>query len=187
MISIIIQQIVMDRRAHENSDDFASTFGMAVGNVIQNFNDLERLKEVEKEANELREQYEELILEKDQLQNEVEKLRILPNQMENEAQKQRNIHLKQENDSIRDVLKTSKETIAMLQERLAATENRENGGSDGAIVVSDDWKVSHRRSARVSFDDSVWQREKKVIVCALLILTHLYRLHDLNHQRLMEE
>lgn len=156
MINIIIQQIVMDKRPHENSDDFASTFGMSVGNVIQNFNDLERLKEVEKEANELKEQYEQLMIEKDQLQNEVEKLRILPNQLENEAQKQRNINLKQENDSIRDVLKTSKETIAMLQERLASVESREKRDSEGTIIVSDDWKVSHRRTARVSFDDTVF-------------------------------
>lgn len=122
MINIIIQKIVTDRRQHDATDDFSSTFGMAVGTVVQNFNDLNRLKGIEREFKTLKEQYDQLSNEKDQLHNEVQKLRILPSQMEYEAQIQRNTHLKKENDSLRDVLKTSKETIAMLQNRLAESQ-----------------------------------------------------------------
>jgi predicted RNase H-like nuclease (RuvC/YqgF family) len=146
MINIIVQQIVMDRRPHDNSEDFASTYGMAVGTVFQNFRDIERLRVVEKEAEELKEQYELVISEKDQLQNEIQKLRIVPSQLEIETQKQRNIHLKQENDSLRDVLKTSKENIAMLQEKLALAENDEKKSSSETLVLSNDWKVSKRLS-----------------------------------------
>lgn len=155
MINIIVQQIVMDRRPHANSDDFCSTFGMAVATVFQNFHDIDRLRGIEREANELRDQHEKILAEKDNLQTEVQKLRILPNQMEIESQNQRNIHLKKENDSLRDVLKTSKETIAMLQERLAAAENKNKEKRYSEILIlKDDWKVSQRRSG-ISMDERV--------------------------------
>ena len=145
MISIIVQQIVMDRRTHDNSDDFASTFGMAVGTVFQNFNDLERLRIIEKQAKELKDQYEQILKEKDQLENEVLKLRILPNQLEMETQNKRNAHLKQENDSLRNVLKLSKESISVLQQKLeaASSKNRPNE----KLVLTDDWKVASRRNS----------------------------------------
>lgn len=144
MINIIVQQIVMDRRSHDNSEDFASTYGMAVGAVFQNFNEMERLKIIEKEAEELKDQYDLVLSEKDQLQNEIQKLRILPSQLEIETQTQRNIHLRQENDSLRDVLKTSKENIAMLQEKLAFAEGGERKGSSETLVLSNDWKISKK-------------------------------------------
>lgn len=144
MINIIIQKIVMDKRPHDNSDDFASTFGMAVGTVFQNFNEMERLKMVEKEAEDMRDQYEQILAERDELQHEVQKLRILPSRLEAETQNQRNIHLKEENDSLRELLKTSKETIAMLQ-------NEGKRGSNESLVLSDDWKVSKRGSGNTVY------------------------------------
>lgn len=153
MINIIVQQIVMDRRPHVNLDDFASTFGMAVSTVFQNFHDVDRLRSIEREFNELRDRYDSVLAEKNCLQNEVQKLRILPSQMEIESQKQRNIHLKNENDSLRDVLKTSKETIAMLQDRLAAAENKvQERRRSEILVLKDDWKVSQSR-AGTSMDE----------------------------------
>jgi predicted nuclease with TOPRIM domain len=148
VINIIIQKIVTDRRPHDNTDDFSSTFGMAVGTVFQHFNDLDRLKGVEKEANDLKEQYIKLSTEKDALENEVQKLRILPSQLELEAQLQRNNQLEKENESIRDVLKTSKETIAMLQDRLA-----EAGKSKNNVNVFEEAQV--KKLERKSLDEKV--------------------------------
>jgi predicted RNase H-like nuclease (RuvC/YqgF family) len=149
MINIIIQKIVTDRRPHDNTDDFSSTFGMAVGTVFQNFTDLNRLKGIEREANDLKEQYERLSSEKDALENEVQKLRIVPSQLDFEALLQQNNHLQKENDSIRDVLKTSKETIAMLQDRLAEAEKSANN-----VIVHEEVKNLERKS----LDERVKQR-----------------------------
>jgi regulator of replication initiation timing len=118
MISIIVEKIVTDRRQHEASDDFSSTFGIAVGTVVQSLSDLDRLKSVDRQLSTIKEQYEKTVNEKNELQNEVQKLRILPSQLEHETLIQRNTQLKKENDSLRDVLKTSKETIAMLSNRI---------------------------------------------------------------------
>lgn len=153
MISIIVQQIVMDRRPHCNTDDFSSTFGVAVTTVFKNFYDVDRLRDIERESNDLKEMYEQVLQEKNELQTEVQQLRILPNQIERESQKQRIVHLKQENDSLRDVLKTSKETIAMLQDRLAVAENTEKRRSS-LLVLTDDWKVSAK--SRMSMDEMVY-------------------------------
>ncbi|KAG2233169.1 hypothetical protein INT48_005007 [Thamnidium elegans] len=150
MISIIVQQIVMDRRPHCNSDDFSSTFGMSVATVFKNFYDVDRLRNIERESNDLREMYEQVLQEKNELQTEVQQLRILPNQIEHESQKQRIVYLKQENDSLRDVLKTSKETIAMLQDRLAVAENTDRRRSS-LLILTEDWKVSAK--ARISMDE----------------------------------
>lgn len=145
MINIIIQKIVTDRRPHDNADDFSSTFGMAVGTVFQNFNDLSRLKNIERETKDLKEQYEKLLAEKNALENEVQKLRIVPSQLELEAQSQQNNQFKKENDSLRDVLKTSKETIAMLQDRLAEVEKSENTNRH-ALVSEEQLKNPERKS-----------------------------------------
>lgn len=122
MIQIIIQQIVMDRRDHENTDSFSSTFGLAVGTVIQSFSELERLKDVESQFEYFKRQYEQISAEKESLLSEVAKLRILPSQLEFDSMSRRMDELKEENDSLRDLLRTSKETIAMLQSRLAQEE-----------------------------------------------------------------
>ncbi|KAI8989404.1 hypothetical protein BDB01DRAFT_848579 [Pilobolus umbonatus] len=119
MIDIIVEQIVMDRRPHDNTDEFASTFGMAVGTVIQNFHDLARLKRMESQMEATDAKIKKALEEKDELLKEIEELRILPSRVEYEEQRQRAVHYKEENDSLRNVLKTSKETIAMLQERLS--------------------------------------------------------------------
>lgn len=118
MISIIIEKIVTDQRQHDTFDDFSSTFGMAVGTVIQNFKDLNRLKGIEIEANDLKDQYEKLAAERDALQSEVQKLRILPSQMEHQDILNRNEKIIEENNSLRDLLKKSKETIALLQQHI---------------------------------------------------------------------
>lgn len=115
MINIIIEKIVTDRTQHDTSDDFSATYGMAVGTVLQNFHDLSRLKGIEVEANDLKEQYDKLAAEKDALQSEVQKLRILPSQMDHQAVLNRNEQLIEENNSLRDLLKKSTETIALLQ------------------------------------------------------------------------
>ncbi|CEG81054.1 hypothetical protein RMATCC62417_15298 [Rhizopus microsporus] len=122
MIQIIIQQIVMDRRDHENTDSFSSTFGLAVGTVIQSFSELERLKDVESQFEYFKRQYEQISAEKESLLSEVAKLRILPSQLEFDSMSRRMNELKEENDSLRDLLRTSKETIAMLQSRLVQEE-----------------------------------------------------------------
>jgi DNA repair ATPase RecN len=119
MINIIIEKIVTDQRQHDTSDDFSSTFGMAVGTVLQNFNDLSRLKGIEIEADDLKNQYKNLATERDALQSEVQKLRILPSQMEHQGILNRNEKLIEENNSLRDLLKKSKETIALLQQHIS--------------------------------------------------------------------
>ncbi|KAG1277955.1 hypothetical protein G6F65_008197 [Rhizopus arrhizus] len=118
MIQIIVQQIVMDQRPHENTESFSSTFGIAVGAVIQSYCELERLKGIEPELENLKVQYESVAAEKEQLQAEIAKLRIQPAQLEFENKNQRINQLREENDSLRGLLRTSKETIAMLQGRL---------------------------------------------------------------------
>lgn len=170
MISIIVQQIVMDRRPHSNTDDFSSTFGMSVATVFKNFHDVDRLRDIEKEANDLKEQYESVLQEKNELQTEVQQLRIMPNQMERESQKKRIVHLKEENNSLRDVLKTSKETIAMLQERLAAAESKEKRRSS-LLVLTDDWKVAHR--PKMSLDETV----SFYIYSVCIVLSFLTNVH----------
>lgn len=153
MINIIVQQIVMDRRPHAKSEDFSSTFGMAVSAVFQNFHDLDRLRSIDRDFKDLRDRYDTLSTEKNCLEAEVQKLRILPTQLEIESQNQRNLYLKKENDSLRDVLKTSKDTIAMLQERLAAAESqlKERRKSE-ILVLNDDWRVAQRRTG-LSMDE----------------------------------
>lgn len=146
MISIIVEKIVTDRRPHDASDDFSSTFGVAVGTIIQSFSDLSRLKSVDRELSTLKDQFEKISNEKDELQNEVQKLRILPSQIEHEALVQRNTQLKDENDSLRDVLKTSKETIAMLQSRLQSQ-------SSNSIALADNLYLNSKGTIRRrSFD-----------------------------------
>ncbi|KAI8877777.1 actin-binding FH2 [Backusella circina FSU 941] len=123
IISIIIQQIVKDRRSHKQTDDFTSNFGISVANLIQNFRDLDRLKQLESESQISKEKFETLRKERDELQIEVEQLRILPSQFEFYQQKKRNRFLRRENDSLRDVLRTSKETISMLQKKISGHES----------------------------------------------------------------
>ncbi|KAG1160361.1 hypothetical protein G6F37_004064 [Rhizopus arrhizus] len=125
MIQIIIQQIVMDRRPHENTESFSSTFGVAVGAVIQSYRELERLKKIEPKLEKLKAQFQSVTAEKEELQAEIGKLRILPTQLEFEDINRRISELKDENDSLRDLLRTSKDTIAMLQNRLAEEESSE--------------------------------------------------------------
>lgn len=172
MINIIIEKIVTDRRQRDATDDFSSTFGIAVGTIVQNFHDLNRLKGIEKTFNNLSMQYDQLSNEKDELQNEVQKLRILPSQMEYEAQVQRNANLKKENDSLREVLKTSKETIAMLQGRLADTQEAKKVTKKRSILQQHTQELPETRSSHITMADFNENTRRKSI--------------DVNHSKSMD-
>ncbi|KAG1446827.1 hypothetical protein G6F56_009453 [Rhizopus delemar] len=119
MIQIITRQIVMDQRPHDNNtESFSSTFGIAVGTVIQSYCELERLKDIESQVKNLEAQFELVSTQKENLEAEIAKLRIIPTQLELQDKDKRIHQLKEENNSLRELLRTSKETIAMLQFRL---------------------------------------------------------------------
>jgi hypothetical protein len=54
-------------------------------------------------------------------------------------------YLKKENDSLRDVLRTSKETITMLQSRLSGSESDIELPPTDSIIITDDSKRKSRQ------------------------------------------
>jgi hypothetical protein len=80
----------MDQRTHKGIDDFSSTYDMSIGNIVQCFKELERLRKMETENKLKQEEYEQVVKKRDELQLEIEQLRILPTHLQNEEQKQRN-------------------------------------------------------------------------------------------------
>lgn len=80
MISELVSQIVMDRRGSVSAGDFSSTYGVSVGNLIQQFSDLDELNQLKEEAAENREKLIRLSAENKELQLENEHLRSLQGQ-----------------------------------------------------------------------------------------------------------
>ncbi|OBZ88766.1 Cytokinesis protein sepA, partial [Choanephora cucurbitarum] len=154
IIEIMLYHIVTDGAQHNSKADLQEIFSTPIGAVMQNFLDLDRLKDKEKEADEIKEQYEKIILEKEQLEREVQELRIVPSLMENQAQKHRIEQLKEENNALRQVLQTSKDTITSLQARLTTFENQEKrrSSSDSGKAMFESMRQTRKRG-RLSLDE----------------------------------
>ncbi|KAI8096734.1 formin homology 2 domain-containing protein [Halteromyces radiatus] len=146
MISELVQQIVMDRRSSVGTEAFSSAYGVSVGHLIQKFGELDRLRQLEEQEAETREQLLRLGAENKELRMEMEYLRSqrgsganTPLLKESEPPR-RSLNLKMENASLRALLRTSKATIAMLQQELKDKDTSD--GKSPGLVLGNEWKLS---------------------------------------------
>ncbi|KAG0177062.1 hypothetical protein DFQ29_005302 [Apophysomyces sp. BC1021] len=161
MISELVNHVVMERRNSTTLEDFGSAYNMSVGNMIQKFSDLDRMQQLEEEAAENRERLLHLGTENKELRLELEYHKS--QQGGNVAQPQvlatrdntprRSLNLKMENASLRALLRTSKNTISMLQDQLKEKDElAENNGiatsNNSGLVLGDNWKMSGAFSPR---------------------------------------
>lgn len=147
-ISEIVANIVLDRRDSVNANELGSAaFGISVNNMIGRFNELDRLQDLARSAEEDREQALRLAAEnkdlKDQLTTLTRSTSIEPNQR----------NYKMENIALRALQQQSNKTIAMLQAKLDAKADGVESEADKAlpivsapIVVGEQWKLAGRKS-----------------------------------------
>ncbi|KAG1461927.1 hypothetical protein G6F56_005619 [Rhizopus delemar] len=147
-ISEIVANIVMDRRDSVAVEELgASAFGISVNNMIGKFNELDRLQEIARSAEDDKETAIRLTAENKELRQQIEDLKSA-NDPTSKNTDTRNY--KMENVAIRALLHQSKNTIVMLQEKLRektdAAENSEYDSQGIApIVVGDQWKWSGQK------------------------------------------
>ncbi|RCH84609.1 hypothetical protein CU098_001177, partial [Rhizopus stolonifer] len=141
-ISEIVSNIVMDRRESVTADELGSSaFGFSVSNMIGRFNELDRLQELARTAEEDREMALRLGAENKALKDEIETLK----KATHGDREGRNYKL--ENIALRALQQQSNKTITMLQERLKEkTEDLEEVAmTTPSIVVGEQWKLAGRR------------------------------------------
>lgn len=146
-ISEIVANIVLDRRDSVSANELGSAaFGISVNNMIGRFNELDRLQDLARSAEEDREQALRLAAEnkdlKDQLTTLTRSTSIEPNQR----------NYKMENIALRALQQQSNKTIAMLQAKLDAKADGVESEADKAlpivsapIVVGEQWKLAGRK------------------------------------------
>ncbi|KAI8072909.1 formin homology 2 domain-containing protein [Gongronella butleri] len=152
MISELVHQVVMDRRSSLAKEGFSSNYGISVGQLIQKFGDLDRLRALEAQEAELREQVIRLTAENKELRTQIQypgSTATADTSATTDGSLTRRagtLNLKMENASLRALLRTSRNTIANLQQQLALQQDDES--VDGAapsktpLVVGQDWKFS---------------------------------------------
>lgn len=150
----------MDRRDTVTVEELgASAFGISVNNMIGKFNELDRLQEIARSAEEDKETAIRLTAENKELRQQIEDLK---------AKKPPAVKLhdtrnyKMENAAIRTLLQQSNKTIAMLQEKLREKteqlESYEYGNqtlgtpsqTTAPIVVGDQWKWAGRKGDSIT-------------------------------------
>lgn len=145
----------MDRRDSVTTDELgASAFGISVNNMVGRFNELDRLQELARTAEEDREKALNLEAENRNLKEELASLR--KSELSASVGSR---NYKMENIALRALQQQSNKTIAMLQEKLKdhtdVIENFEdpvtlaNIASSAPIVVGDSWKLSGRKTDSV--------------------------------------
>lgn len=145
----------MDRRDSVTADELgASAFGISVNNMVGRFNELDRLQELARTAEEDREKALNLEAENRNLKEELASLR--KSELSASVGSR---NYKMENIALRALQQQSNKTIAMLQEKLKdhtdIIENFEdpvtlaNIASSAPIVVGDSWKLSGRKTDSV--------------------------------------
>lgn len=135
---------MMDRRESVTASDLGSSaFGISVNNMIGRFNELDRLQELARSAEEDREIALRLGAENKDLKDQVETLKKA------EGTGQRNYLM--ENVALRALQQRSNKTIDMLQTRLKEKGDDYNDSLSeippaviAPIVVGDQWKTSGR-------------------------------------------
>ncbi|KAI8971225.1 formin homology 2 domain-containing protein [Pilobolus umbonatus] len=147
-ISEIITNIVMDRRDNVTVGELAtSAMGISVGTMVGRFNELDRLQELAKSAEEDRELALKLSNENKNLKEEIATFK----QQNPELVEYHNYKL--ENASLRALNKQSKAVIAMLQhqmeEKTGLAQHLPGDApiSVAPIVVGDKWKIAGRLAA----------------------------------------
>jgi hypothetical protein len=75
MISELVHQIVMDRRSSVGTEAFSSAYGVSVGQLIQKFGELDRLRQLEEQEAENRESLLRMGAENKELRMELEYMR----------------------------------------------------------------------------------------------------------------
>lgn len=150
-ISEIVSNIVMDRRDSVTVEELgASAFGISVNNMIGKFNELDRLQEIARSAEEDKENAIRLAAENRELRQQIENL------MSTKGSDTRNYKI--ENIAIRALLQQSNKTIVMLQEKLREKSDIDENYEDGnqilqvaaPIVVGDEWKWSGRKPDNIT-------------------------------------
>lgn len=138
---------MLDRRDSVNANELGSAaFGISVNNMIGRFNELDRLQDLARSAEEDREQALRLAAENKDLKDQLATLRrstsIEPNQR----------NYKMENIALRALQQQSNKTIAMLQAKLDEKADRVESEADKAlpivsapIVVGEQWKLAGRK------------------------------------------
>jgi hypothetical protein len=159
MITTLVNQLVMDRRGL--GDDFSSMYGVSVGNLIQKFSDMDRLQSEAEQLAGTREQMEELQREKYELEQEVLRLKAANAAIPHNVDQSAALRYATENASLRALLRTSRNTIALLQGSLKDrndtnyidlpeylsdqyTEGFDN--QSNKLVLGNEWKTSNRMS-----------------------------------------
>ncbi|ORX46807.1 actin-binding FH2 [Hesseltinella vesiculosa] len=160
MTNMLVGQVVMNRRLTSDREDLTAVYGVSVGNLIQQFSDLDRLKELE----ECTAQSQSTII---GLQNDNQELYAQIQQLKhqqpsdthlNRRRKLCSLDLKKENESLRSLLKTSKNTMFMLERRVSElTDMMENSdphqptvapaflqaqAQSTRIIVGSEWKTA---------------------------------------------
>ncbi|CAO3642143.1 unnamed protein product [Cunninghamella blakesleeana] len=141
MMDILISQVVMNKSFTADDKDFTATYGISVGNLIQQFSDLDKLHQFESEAIRSREIISQLTYTIQKLETDVSKLKANSinnnNQTENHP-KRRSLDLKKENESLRFLLQTSKKTMFMLEKRVSELTDMMERNDDNEFINSTD-------------------------------------------------
>ncbi|KAG1503645.1 hypothetical protein G6F53_010583 [Rhizopus delemar] len=141
----------MDRRNSVTVEELgASAFGISVNNMIGKFNELDRLQEIARSAEEDKENSIRLAAENRELRQQIENL------MSTKGSDTRNYKI--ENVAIRALLQQSNRTIVMLQEKLREKSDIDENYEDdnqipqvsAPIVVGDEWKWSGRKPDNIT-------------------------------------
>ncbi|ORZ06045.1 hypothetical protein BCR42DRAFT_427576 [Absidia repens] len=154
IIHVLVGQIVMNRRITSDDQDFTATFGVSVGNLIQRFSDLDRLRQLEEEALHNEANESRLTNENLELKMELQRLsRHSQGEVENQPRR-RSLDLKKENESLRALLRTSKNTMFMLEKRVSELTDMMDKDDDleygqSRIVVGSEWKLTAKRQGSV--------------------------------------
>ncbi|KAI8143924.1 hypothetical protein BJV82DRAFT_609883 [Fennellomyces sp. T-0311] len=151
MVSAFVGQLVLNLRTN-SMEDTSTIFGGSVNTLIQKFTSQDRLQQLEDESAYNREQCMKLTNEKKELELELQDLRAAKRYRRampgNEDDSSKNQAVMVENASLRELLKTSRSTIAMLQERLrdfdAITETVEDPLVPG-LVLGEEWKMARKK------------------------------------------
>lgn len=148
-ISEIVSTIVLDRRDSVTANELGSSaFGFSVNSMISRFNELDRLQELARSAEEDRELALRLGAENKDLKDQVETLKKGEGSEYNSQQR----NYKMENIALRALQQRSNKTIAMLQARLKEKDDDYSDISSNIpaavaapIVVGKQWKMSGRK------------------------------------------
>ncbi|KAI8067755.1 hypothetical protein BC940DRAFT_300394 [Gongronella butleri] len=155
MTDKLVGQVVMNRRLTSgDDDDLADVYGVSVGNLIQQFSELERLKELEDEA---AVSQSTIARQQNEIDDLLTQVQVLKTQQhgQNQLPRRRSLDLKKENDSLRSLLKTSKNTMFMLEKRVTElTELLDETDASTVpsslpptrIIVGNEWKTAVTRS-----------------------------------------